>query len=172
MSDLVSRDAPPSALFPDAVIYKTPNFCVAQDWEVPIPGFYIISSAKARRSIIDFSNDEILELMDVQRLVRQGMQDVLKISDVYFFQNEDSAHGFHIWMFPRHDWMDKGFGRKIESVRNIMEYAVKHMQNEDVFDQIERCNGQMRLFLNGEGERDTWPEQRRSPPSSKDGFRA
>jgi len=126
-----------------------------KDWEVPIAGFYIISSAKACRSIIDFSNDEILELVDVQRLVRQGMKDVLGISDVYFFQNEDSAHGFHIWMFPRHDWMDKKrFGRKIESVRNIMDYAVKHMQNEEVFDQIERCNGQMRLFLNGEGEHD------------------
>jgi hypothetical protein len=153
------QQAPASALFPNSVIYKTANFRVAQDWEVPIPAFYIISSVKRCRSIIDFTNEEILELMDVQRLVRQGMKDLLGISDVYFFQNEDSAHGFHIWMFPRHDWMDKkDFGRKIESVRTIMEYAVKHMQNEEVFDQIDRCNGQMKNFLNGEGQAACLPE--------------
>lgn len=30
--------------------------------------------------------------------------------------------GFHLWMFPRYEWM-KEFGAKIESVRPIMKYA-------------------------------------------------
>lgn len=152
---LVQTKSPPaSALFPDSIIASTANFQVAQDWEVPIVGFFIVSSIEARRSIIEFSDDEIFELINLQRAVRRGMQEVLGISDVYFFQNEDSAHGFHIWMFPRHGWMDEKFGRKIESVRTIMDYAVKTMSNEFVFAQIKRSNSQMRDYLSGEGSRD------------------
>jgi hypothetical protein len=116
---------------------------------VPIAGFFIISSVQARRSIIDFNDAEIIELVNLQRVVRRGMKEVLGILDVYFFQNEDSSHGFHIWMFPRHDWMDKRFGRKIESVRQIMDYAVREMATEFVFAQIERSNNEMRAFLSG-----------------------
>src|SRR5437660_1447012 len=137
---------PASVLFPNSVIFETSNFQISQDWEVPIPGFYIVSSIQSRRSIIDFDNEEIIELVNLQRLVRRGMKEVLGISDVYFFQNEDSAHGFHIWMFPRHEWMEK-FGRKIESVRLIMEHAVGTMANEFVFAQIERSNDEMKRYL-------------------------
>jgi len=147
----VSRRAPASALFPDSVIVETTNFRVAQDWEIPIPAFYIVSSVQARRSIIDFNDSEIIELINLQRVVRRGMKEVLGISDVYFFQNEDSAHGFHIWMFPRHKWMDEKFGRKIESVRSIMDYAVQHMNNKNVYEQINESNHKMKSYLSGEG---------------------
>jgi hypothetical protein len=59
------------------------------------------------------------------------MSEALGINDVYFFQNEDSVHGFHLWMFPRYEWM-KDFGVKIESVRPIMQ----HTQNLEITDEL------------------------------------
>lgn len=132
-------------LFPEEVILATANFLVAQDWEVPIRGFYIISAVRPRRSIAEFTDAEVIELARLQRLIRACLETIFGISEVYFFQNEDSEHGFHVWMFPRHPWMDQ-FGRKIQSVRPIMEYAVKHADASTILD-IRRENSRMRRYL-------------------------
>lgn len=59
------------------------------------------------------------------------MREVLGIDHTYFFQNEDSSHGYHLWIFPRYDWMKEKFGIKIQSVRPIMNYAKDHMDTVD-----------------------------------------
>lgn len=109
-------------LFPDEVILTTDNFIIAQDWEVPIAGFFILSTKRQVRSIAEFTDQEAAEFGPLIKQVRRAMSDVLHIKDVYLFQNEDSVHGFHLWLFPCHEWM-KDFGTKIESVRPIMQHA-------------------------------------------------
>ncbi|HEV2957472.1 MAG TPA: hypothetical protein VGX95_15245 [Xanthobacteraceae bacterium] len=133
-------------LFPDEIILRTDNFIVAQDWEVPIKGFYIIASRQQRTSITEFNDREVIELGRLQKLIRECMKTLFGILEVYFFQNEDSSHGFHVWLFPRHAWMDKIAGRKIESVRPIMEHAIKHASDE-VFREIRAANNHMRNYL-------------------------
>lgn len=133
-------------LFPDEVILRTDHFTVAQDWEVPIEGFYIIASIQPHKTILDFNDNEIVELIRLQRLIRECMKTLLGIIDVYFFQNEDSNNGFHVWIFPRHPWMDDIAGRKIQSVRPIMDHAVKHV-DEALLEKIRNTNSRMRDYL-------------------------
>lgn len=137
---------PKKILFPNEVILQTSHFTVAQDWEVPIRAFYVIGSVQARRSITDFEDRETIELIRLQRLVRECMRTLLGILDVYFFQNEDSEHGFHIWIFPRYPWMESVAGKKIESVRPIIDHAVQHV-NERVLEEIYRTNELVRKYL-------------------------
>ena len=112
-------------MFPSEEVLTTENFDVHQDWEVPIVGFFIIAAQDRRkRSFLDFSPAELSELITLLSRVRGAMDIVLGIKDVYVFQNEDTSHGFHVWLFPRHDWMEQ-IGRKIESVRPIMQFAVE-----------------------------------------------
>ena len=118
-------------LFPNSIVYKSKLWDVHQDWEVPIAGFFIMApTRKGVRTFTDLTDSEALEFMQVLRQVRKGMTEVLGIKDVYFFQNEDTTHGFHFWIFPRHNWMKK-FGIKIQSVRPIIEYAKQHMLDEE-----------------------------------------
>ena len=115
----------------EEIICTTNSFIVNQDREVPIPGFFIIASKdNTKTKITDFSDQETIELTMLQKKVRDLMEKVLGIKVVYFFQNEDSKHGFHIWCFPRHEWM-KEFGYKIESVRTIMKYAEQNMFTDE-----------------------------------------
>lgn len=122
-------------LFPNEIVYKGENFKIAQDWEVPIPGFFIISSLRKIRSVADFTEDESYEFIKLMIKLRKGMKEILTIHDVYFFQNEDSKHGFHFWVFPRYKWMEE-FGRKIESVKPIMHFAVKNMQKKENLEKV------------------------------------
>lgn len=136
----------PKILFPNDNIITTSLFVVGQDWEVPIPGFFILAPLRKVRSIADFTNEELSEFGTLLRKVRQGMQEVLHIQDVYLFQNEDTEHNFHMWIFPRHAWMEH-YGRKIQSVRPIMNYAVEHMSTDDVVTEVRDCVNKMKTYL-------------------------
>ncbi|MEK6921413.1 MAG: HIT domain-containing protein [Nanoarchaeota archaeon] len=122
-------------LFPNEIILETESFKVAQDWEVPIPGFFIVSTKRKILSIAEMTEKEAEEFIKIVRHVRQAMKDSLNIKEVYLFQNEDSKHGFHLWMFPRYDWMEQ-FGKKIESVKPIMLYAEKNMISENKIEEV------------------------------------
>jgi len=135
-----------SKLFPDEKVIKTKYFDIHQDWEVPIPGFFVVSTNTPHRSIEEFSDEESFEFIRLARLLRQGMTSVLAVRDVYFFQNEDTEHNFHLWVFPRLEWMEQ-FGRKIQSVRPIMEYAKEHMLGEKDFSLVSEYAEKMRVFM-------------------------
>ena len=133
-------------LFPTENIITTKYFDIHQDWEVPIPGFFIIAHLRRLKSIDEFTDEEAIELINLIRKVRKGMRDILKIEEVYFFQNEDTEHGYNVWIFPRHTWMEK-FGRKIQSVRPIMNHAKENMLSNGVFKEIKEDVKKMKKFM-------------------------
>lgn len=121
--------------FENLVIFKSEHFKIWQDWEVPIAWFFIISPSRKMRSIADFTKDESYEFVNLLIKTRTLMKEKLNINDVYIFQNEDTEHGFHLWVFPRLNWMES-FWRKIESVRPILKYAQENMFTEDNIKQV------------------------------------
>lgn len=134
-------------LFDTDTILETKNFIAGQDWEIPIEGFFVIGSKDAtKRKVTDFDLSAGHELIELIQKVRNAMQDVLHIDDVYIFQNEDTEHGFHIWLFPRHSWMEK-FGRKIESVRPIMKFAASNRATENDILQVKKVAKKVRDYL-------------------------
>lgn len=96
---------------------------------------------------MDFSSEELYELVDILKNIRTAMEQVLNIKDVYIFQNEDTEHGFHVWMFPRYDWMEK-IGRKIESVRSIMNIAIADRSVEPYLSEVKNISEKLRSHLN------------------------
>lgn len=137
-------------LFPNEEVITTRYFNVHQDWEIPISGFFIIVPLREVISIDELSDEETVEFIKLVRKVRKGMRDVLKIEEVYFFQNEDTEHGFHLWIFPRHKWMKK-FGKKIQSVRPIMNYARENMTSEKDLEEVREAVQMMKLHLLQQG---------------------
>ncbi len=133
-------------LFPNENIITTKLFNIGQDREVPIPGFFVIAPLRKLKSISEFSDKEAIEFINLIRKIRSGMRDVLKIEEVYFFQNEDTEHNFHLWIFPRHSWMEK-FGRKIQSVRPIINYAKENMLSDDVFNKVKNYVKKMKKYM-------------------------
>jgi diadenosine tetraphosphate (Ap4A) HIT family hydrolase len=133
-------------LFPNENIITTKLFNIGQDWEVPIPGFFVITPLRKLKSISEFTDKEAIEFINLIRKVRKGMRDVLGIEDVYLFQTEDTEHNFHLWIFPRHSWMEK-FGRKIQSVRPIMNYAKENMLSDDVFNKVRDYVKKMKKYM-------------------------
>lgn len=133
-------------LFPNQTIIITKHFDIHQDWEVPIPGFFIIASVRKIKSIADFKKKELKEFSELLYKLREGMRDILKIEDVYLFQREDTNSGFHLWVFPRFKWMNK-IGKKIESVRPIIDYAQENMINKDTSQEVKEMVEKMKNYM-------------------------
>jgi len=133
------------------IVVETENFEVQQDYETPIPGFMIISSKKHVKGIEDLSEDERKEFIELLYDVRKAISEVLDVEYVYIIQKEDCIKNrshFHIWLFPRYDWMEK-FGDKIASVTKIIEYARGEMKTEDNLIKVGDAAEKIRVYLSG-----------------------
>lgn len=128
-------------------IVKSKYFDAHQDYEIPIPGFIIISSRRHIQSIDEFTEDERTDFIKFLCEVRSAQRKILGIDVIYLVQEEDTSHHFHVWMFPRFDWMEEKFGHKIQSVRPIMEYARENMKTEANIQAVEVAVQKLKQFF-------------------------
>jgi len=134
-------------LFPNDKVIVTEYFDVHQDWEIPIPGFFIIASTKNRISLDEFNEEEAQEFFNLVRKLRKGMRDILGIKGVCFWEDETTHHNvFHLWMFPRYEWMEE-FGDKIQSIRPIINYAKRNMVNEKTIKDVKNMVKKMADYM-------------------------
>ncbi|HLC51923.1 MAG TPA: hypothetical protein VJI98_01620 [Candidatus Nanoarchaeia archaeon] len=133
-------------LFPNEVVLETKFWKVAQDYEVAIVGFFIISSKRNIHSILDLTDTECIDLIRTMRKVRKAIHSVLKIKDVYIFQNEDSSYGFHIWMLPYHRWMKK-FGSGPGILIPAWQYAKDNFKDSFYLKKVRKAIIKVRKYL-------------------------
>jgi diadenosine tetraphosphate (Ap4A) HIT family hydrolase len=86
-------------------IASTAHFDAHQDWEIPIPGFVIVASRRHLQSIDEFTDEERGDFIEFLCMVRRAMREALDIQTAYLIQEEDTSDHFHVWMFPRYEWM-------------------------------------------------------------------
>lgn len=128
-------------------VLTTKHFDAHQDFEIPIPGFIIISSRRHLQSVDEFTKEERQDFIDTLINVRTGMRKSLNIEVVYLIQEEDTSHHFHIWVFPRYDWMSEKFGKKTPSLRPTMEYARENLKTEENLKQVEEAVAELKTYL-------------------------
>lgn len=128
-------------------VLTTEHFDAHQDFEIPIPGFIILSSRRHLQSIDEFTEVEKLDFIDTLIAVRAGMRKALGIYTVYLIQEEDTSHHFHVWVFPRYDWMSEQFGKKTPSLRPIMEYARKNLKTVENIKEVEESVNRLKDYF-------------------------
>jgi len=133
-------------------IVKSKYFDAHQDYEIPIPGFIIISSRRHFQGVDEFTHAEQLDFIEFLCRIRSAMKKVLDIKVIYLYQAEDTSHHFHFWMIPRYEWMNKRFGQRIESVRPIVEYAKSNLKTKNNLANVDKATQKLKQFLKGKGQ--------------------
>lgn len=131
-------------------VFTSDYFSAQQDYEIPIPGFIIIASRRHIRSIEEFTPEEINDFTKTLTKTRKALHEVLGIDIVYLHQEEDSSDHFHVWMLPRYDWMTEKFGKGIESVRPIMEYAKANFKTPENLQKVDEAINKLKKILTSE----------------------
>jgi diadenosine tetraphosphate (Ap4A) HIT family hydrolase len=125
------------------IIASTPYFEARQDYAVPIAGFVIVSSKRHVQSIDEFTQQERHDFIDFVCKLRTLMREKINIQTVYLIQEEDASH-FHIWLFPRYQWMNQ-FDGKIKSIKPIMNWAKEHLNTPENIDLVKNTVEALRL---------------------------
>ncbi len=138
-------------------VYKDELFGVYQDFETPIPGFYILETRRHIQRILDFNREEQTSYNKLVFRIRNAMNDVLGIQEVTLIQEERSSH-FHLWLFPHDRWMEEIKKPRVENIRSLIDYAVEYrditqyaqdnMRLSEIYEQIIQANSKMREALN------------------------
>ena len=128
-------------------IAETKFFTASQDYEIPIAGFVILAAKRHLQSLDEFTAEERFDFIEFLTRLRMMMRQVLDTQTVYLIQEEDTSHHFHVWIFPRYAWMAEKFGRKIESVRPIMEYARENLKTKENLKKVDEAIAKMRNYF-------------------------
>ncbi|MBN2052236.1 hypothetical protein JW756_01920 [Candidatus Woesearchaeota archaeon] len=127
------------------VVFEGKHFEIRQDYEIPVPGFFVLSSKRHIVGFADFNNEEKQEFIEVLWKLRKGMKEILKIKYIDLLFREDIIESkinpshFHIALLPKQKWMNefKSYGeifaeaKKINNPANMkqIEIAVDKMKN-------------------------------------------
>lgn len=124
--------------------FENERFTVAQDWELPIEGFMIVSPKRHVERLDEFSRDERIEMLDIVnrtiKILREN--DVCEKFDVIF--EERANRHLRVWIMPRHEWMMEICEGIIDNVEVVCDYAKKNFRNDEVYERISEVNEMVR----------------------------
>ena len=132
------------------IIYETENFVLLQDPEVQLKGFLIVQAKKHVNSLINFNEEEQIELIKLTNKARLALKELNICQEVTIVQEERSKH-FHIWLFPYYEWMQEKFGKGIKYLRDINEYVINNSTEEDKKELLEVVE-KLKKYFNNKGE--------------------
>lgn len=121
---------------PCGMAYENKNFTLSQDWELPIPGFFIVSPT---RCIDKFEELSIAEKTEMFEIVDQTIK-ILRNNNIcdrfdVIFEEKENIH-FHVWIMPRHKWMNELVEGITQNIGQIFEYAKNTMRTKENYKKI------------------------------------
>lgn len=119
---------------PGGFIFQSNHFLLHQDPEIPIEGFFCISSKRHFKFYYEMNSDEQKEL---STLIFRAREIACKInpSIEYSIIFEERSKHFHIWLFPRLEWMNE-FPNSLSSIRDVMNYSRSNHTSSDHISKI------------------------------------
>lgn len=129
------------------IIYESNYFLVSQDVEIPIPGFLVISPKRHLYSLLEFSSEELAEFNQILVKTRNALQQVASVNYITLIQKEINPH-FHLWLFPKYDWMDKFNYNNLSGITRSLKYASQNLKTAANLKIISDLNSKIKNFMN------------------------
>lgn len=124
--------------------YENDKFILSQDFELPIQGFFVVSPKKHIETFGELTEAERIEIFEIVNKTIEILRknNICDRFDV-IFEEKKNRH-FHIWIMPRHKWMQEIGGNIIDNIGKIFEYSKANMRTKENFDKINEINNIIR----------------------------
>lgn len=121
---------------PCGIIFENDNFTLAQDWELPIEGFLVVSTKRHVEKFEELTTVERHELFDIvdKAIAKLRNNNICDRFNVIFEEKEDRH--FHVWIMPRHKWMKDLVGNITEHIGIVFKYAKENFRGKETYDKI------------------------------------
>lgn len=128
--------------------YENDRFTLSQDWELPIQGFFVVSPKRHIEKLCELSDEERNEMFYIVDKTVKILRDN-NICDRfdYVFEEKENRH-LHVWIMPRHEWMNEIVDDIIDDIGVIFKYAKSNFRNDDNYEEIKRITDIVRNEFN------------------------
>ncbi len=118
---------------PCGLAYENERFTLSQDWELPIPGFMIVSPKKCIEKLSELNLEERNEMFFMVDKTIKILRDA-KICDRFnvIFEEKENRH-LHIWIMPRYKWMEDIASDITDNIGTIFIYAKENFRTEETY---------------------------------------
>lgn len=123
---------------PCGIAYENDKFILSQDWELPITGFFVVAPKKHVESLLELSNNERIEIFEIANKTIEILEKNKVCNNYNMILEEKNKKHFHIWIMPRHEWMEKFDGGIINNIGKIFEYSKLHMRTKENLEEIRK----------------------------------
>ena len=121
---------------PCGMAYEDEFVTLSQDWELPIPGFFVVSPKRHVEKLAELTSEEKIELNEIVDKTIMILRENNICENFNIISEEKENRHYHIWIMPRHKWMTDRFGNIMYNIREIFDYAKTNMRTEEVYNQI------------------------------------
>jgi diadenosine tetraphosphate (Ap4A) HIT family hydrolase len=129
---------------PCGIIHEDDMLVLAQDWELPIPGFLIVAPRRHVENFCDLTNEERNQMFEVVdkaiRILKQ--KNICEKFNVIF--EEKTGNHFHIWIMPRHNWMIKEFSNPTKRIADVFKFAKENLRTVENLKYVDAVNNIVR----------------------------
>lgn len=121
---------------PCGMAYENERFTLSQDWELPIPGFFVISPKRCVDNFEELTEKERVEIFEIINMTIKILREN-NVCDRFnvVFEEKEKIH-FHIWIMPRYKWMNNLVGNPIKNIDKIFSYSKENMRTQEVYQEI------------------------------------
>lgn len=121
---------------PCGMAYENNDFTLSQDWELPILGFFIVSPKRhveKFEELTSFERNEMFDIVDktIKILRKYNVCDRFEV----IFEEKENRH-FHVWIMPRHAWMNELVDSIISNIGIILEYSKQNFRTDEIYEKI------------------------------------
>ena len=128
--------------------YENERFTLSQDWELPIKGFFIVSPKRHVEKLCELTDDERNEMLYIVDMTMKILR-ANKICDRfdYVFEEKENRH-LHVWIMPRHKWMNEVADDIIDDIRSVFKFAKENFRSAENYEEINRITNIVRNEFN------------------------
>ncbi len=130
--------------------YENERFTLSQDWELPIKGFFVVSPKRHIEKLCELTGEERNEMFYiVDKTVKILRENNICDRFDYIFEEKENRH-LHVWIMPRHDWMNEVADDIIDDIGVIFDYAKTNFRNSENYQEIKRISDIVKAEYNNQ----------------------
>lgn len=125
---------------PCGMAFENDKFTLSQDWELPIPGFFVVSPKRHIEKLSELTKEERIEMFEIVNKTTE----ILRKNHIcerfdYVFEEKENRH-LHVWIMPRYYWMNDINKDIIGHIEDIFQYAKKELRNDKTYKKIKKIS--------------------------------
>ena len=125
---------------PCGMAYENELFTLAQDFELPIPGFLVIAPKRHVENFNDLTEEERLKMFElINKVIKILKENYICERFNVIFEEKERRH-FHVWIMPRYKWMEEVTESITRNIGIIFAYAKENFRTPEIYDAIQKIS--------------------------------